>query len=82
MSGYDGETFLHLQVDSVDVKDTASYSGVEDEKFFLKGWRAFFNPVSNNFLDPHFDSFPASKSGEEIEFLDFLIDLFFFQPFI
>lgn len=36
--------------------------------------------MPDDFFDPHFDGFPSSEAGEEVEFFDFLIDLFFLEP--
>ena len=36
--------------------------------------------MSNDFFDPHFDSFPPSEPGEEVQLFYFLVNIFFLQP--
>ena len=38
--------------------------------------------MSDDFFDPHFDGFPPSEPGEEVEFFDFLVYLFLLKPFV
>lgn len=36
--------------------------------------------MSNDFFDPHFDCFPPSEPGEEVQLFYFLVNLFLLQP--
>lgn len=36
--------------------------------------------MSDNFFDPHFNSFPPSEPGEEVNFFNFFILFLLFQP--
>jgi hypothetical protein len=80
VSGNDGETFLHFEVDGVDFENAVSDDGVEDEEAFFEGRGAFFDSVPDNLFDPHLDGFPPAEPGEEVEFLNIFIGGFFLKP--
>ena len=79
---YDTQTFFHFQVYLIDLKNAWSNRRIEDKQSILESKWTFFYSMPDNLFNPHFDSFPTSKSGKEFQLFDFLINLFFFQPFL
>lgn len=78
VSRYNSEAFFHLQVNRIDIENATSDSGIKDKEFFFQYRRALLYSMPDNFFYPHFNSFPSSEPGEEVEFFNLFVNLFLF----